>query len=360
MNILVPNLGSTSFKYQFLEMPAETVLAQGRVERVTDYRAAIAALDTAGAPVDAVAFKVVHGGAHYRGTFHVDAEVLDALRRLLPAAPAHNAIYLTGIEAFQQAMPGVPTVAAFETAFHATMPDHASLYGVPRRWLDEGEVRRYGFHGASHQFVAGAVPAMLGRPAPRLVSCHLGGSSSMCAIRDGRSVDTTMGFSPQSGLENATRHGELDAFAVIYMQERFGMTPEAIRQELAGGGGLAGISGIAGGDVRDLEATGTPEAAAALDVFAYQVRKTIGAYGAAMGGIDAVAFTGGIGENAAGLRRRILEPLGFLGIALDKANETGAGDRLVSAPDSKVAIVVLRTNEELIVARRAWRLLSGG
>src|SRR5215831_5869997 len=205
LNILVPNLGSTSLKYQILEMPSERVLARGKLERVQDYKQAIACIDTAGGCVDAVAFKAVHGGPDYRGTFVIDDGVMRALEQFLPAAPAHNAIYLTGIRAFQEAMPGVPLVAAFETEFHRTMPDFARQYGVPAAWRDAG-VARYGFHGASHQFVGERATAILGRPL-RLVSCHLGGSSSICAIDRGRSIDTTMGFSPQSGLENATRHG---------------------------------------------------------------------------------------------------------------------------------------------------------
>src|SRR5450759_5132872 len=209
VNLLIPNLGSTSLKYQILEMPSETVLAKGRLERVTDYREAIA--QTA------------------------------ALEQFLPAAPAHNAIYLTAIAAFQQAMPGVPIVAAFEPEFHATMPEYARRYGVPSGWLEDG-VEKYGFHGASHQYIGERVAAMLGRQV-KLVSCHLGGSSSMCAIVGGRSVDTTMGFSPQSGLENATRHGDLDVFAVLYMMDRHGWSAEEVRRQLAKGGGLAGLSG---------------------------------------------------------------------------------------------------------------------
>jgi acetate kinase len=361
MNILIPNLGSTSLKYQLLEMPSEAVLAKGRFERVADYREAIRRIDTGGAPIHAVALKAVHAGPRYRGTFLVDDGVVAALREFLPAAPAHNAIYLAAIEAFREALPGVPLVAAFEPEFHASMPEYARLYGVPAQWLEEG-VARYGFHGASHQYIAGRVAALLGGDAVKLVSCHLGGSSSMCAIDGGRSIDTTMGFSPQSGLENATRHGDLDVFAVLYMMERHGWTAEEVRRQLAGGGGLAGLSGIPGGDVRDLEAAaaaGDRKAALALEVFVYQVRKTIGAYAAAMGGLDAVAFTGGIGENSARLREACCQGLEFLGIRLDpERNRTGAGDRVVSAEDSRVAVMALATNEEAIVARRAYGLLG--
>jgi len=360
VNLLIPNLGSTSLKYQILEMPSETVLAKGRLERVADYREAIRQVDAGGTRIDAVALKAVHAGPRYRGTFVVDDGVVEALRQFLPAAPAHNAIYLTAIEAFREAMPGVPLVAAFEPEFHSSMPEHARLYGVPVAWLEEG-VAKYGFHGASHQYVSERVAGFLGRQV-KLVSCHLGGSSSMCAIDQGRSVDTTMGFSPQSGLENATRHGDLDVFAVLYMMERHGWSAAEVRRQLATGGGLAGLSDVAGGDLRDIEAAaeqGSVRAQLAIATFAYQVKKTIGAYAAAMGGLEAVAFTGGIGENSARLRTACCDGMGFFGIKLDPArNESGKGDRLVSADGSPVSVLALATNEELIVARRAWRCLT--
>jgi len=341
-------------------MPSETVLAKGKLERVSDYRDAIRQIESGGAAIDAIALKAVHAGPRYRGTFVVDDDVVAALRQFLPAAPAHNAIYLTAIEAFREAMPGTPIVAAFEPEFHATMPEHARLYGVPAQWLEDG-VAKYGFHGASHQYVSERVAAMLGRTG-KLVSCHLGGSSSMCAIVDGKSVDTTMGFSPQSGLENATRHVDLDVFAVLYMMERHGWSTEEVRRQLSKGGGLAGLSCVPGGDLRDIEAAaagGGRAAELALAVFAYQVKKTIGAFAAAMGGLDAVAFTGGIGENSAGLRDTVCEGLEFLGIRLDSEKNRAIGsDRLVSAEDSKVAILALATNEELVVARRVYQALS--
>ncbi len=364
MNILVPNLGSTSLKYQILEMPSESVLAKGKLERVQDYREAVAKIRTGEFAIDAVAFKAVHAGPAYRGTFVIDDAVIAAMEEFRPAAPAHNTIYLTAIQAFREMLPGVPLVAAFETEFHATMPEFAARYGVPRAWCAEHGVRRYGFHGASHQFVAGRVPQLLGKPGGslRIVSCHLGGSSSMCAIDRGRSVDTTMGFSPQSGLENATRHGDLDVFGVLFVMERCGWSVAETREQLAHTGGLAGLSGIPGGDVRDLEEAaraGNPDAALALAVFAYQVKKTIGAYAAAMEGVDAVAFTGGIGENSAALRAACCGGLEFLGIKLDPAaNQNGTGDRLISSVDSPVQVAALATNEELIVARRAYGKLK--
>ncbi len=364
MNLLIPNLGSTSLKYQIIEMPSERVLARGRLERVADYNDAIAQIRVADTPIDGVAFKAVHGGSRYRGTFVVDTALLAAMEEFLPAAPAHNAIYLTAMRAFSEAMPGVPLVAAFETEFHATMPEYAARYGVPPEWREQYGIRKYGFHGASHRFVGERTAELLARPAAelRVVSCHLGGSSSICAIERGRSVDTTMGFSPQSGLENATRHGDLDVFAVLYMMERRGWTLGEVRKQLTRNGGLAGLSGVEGGDVRDLEkaeAAGSADAALALETFAYQVRKTIGAYAAAMGGLDAVAFTGGIGENSPRLRALCCAGLGFLGVCLDPdRNERGSGDRILSPDGAPVAVLAIATNEELVVARRAFRVLS--
>jgi acetate kinase len=359
MNILIPNLGSTSLKYQILALPGEEVLARGKFERVTDYRAAIAEIAAGDTPIDAVAFKAVHAGPRYRGTFLIDDGVVAALEQFRPAAPVHNGIYLDAIAAFREAMPGVPLVAAFETEFHATMPEFARVYGVPSDWRDRDGVEKFGFHGASHEFISWRAPEFLGLPREslRVISCHLGGSSSICAIQGGRSVDTTMGFSPQSGLENATRHGDLDVFAVLYMMDRHQWSTSQTREELSKLSGLAGLSGIPGGDVRDIAAAATPQAHLALDVFAYQVRKTIGAYSAAMGGVDAIVFTGGIGENSAGVRAACCRGLDWLGISLDPAaNTQSAGDRLVSS--GPVRVLALATNEELIVARRAWRQLK--
>ena len=371
MNILVPNLGSTSLKYQLIEFPSEKVLAKGRFERIgqrggdaPSHREAIQQTLESPASVDAVGFKAVHGGPDYCGSYRVDAHLLAAMKQYEPAAPLHNGIYMTAMETFQELRPEFPLVAVFETAFHRTMPDYATQYGVPRAWAEEHGVRRYGFHGASHRYVSQRVPEILGKPAEalRVVSCHLGGSSSMCAIDRGGSVDVTMGFSPQSGLENATRHGDLDVFAVLYVMDRLNYSTAQVRDELLAGGGLAGLSSIAGGDVRDIEAaseSGSDLAARALKTFAYQIKKTIGAYAAAMGGIDALAFTAGIGENSARLRVLCCGGLGFLGIQLDAAaNENGSGDRLISRRGGLVDVLVLATNEELIVARETAALLE--
>ena len=364
MNILVPNLGSTSLKYQILAMPTEALIARGRFERVKDYRAAIAEIRAGDQAIDAVALKAVHGGPRFRGTYVIDEQVEEALARFLLAAPVHNGIYLDAIRAFRDAMPGVPLVAAFETEFHRTMPDYARVYGVPANWRERHGVERYGFHGASHQYVSERVPLLVARRPHdlRVISCHLGGSSSICAIHGGRSVDTTMGFSPQSGLENATRHGDLDVFAVLYMMDHLGWSTEETRRELARVSGLAGLAGIAGGDVRDIEAAalqGNRNAELALKVFTYQVKKTIGAYAAALGGADVIAFTGGIGEHSATLRAACCEGLEFMGVQLDpERNAQAPGDRVISTVKSKVVVAVLTTNEEIIVARRAYRCLT--
>jgi len=371
MNILVPNLGSTSLKFQLIEFPSETVLARGLLERIgreggdaASYREAVEATLSGEHAVDGVGFKAVHAGPDYRGSFRIDDGFMAALAEYEPAAPLHNGIYREGIQAFRELRPELPLAAVTEPGFHASIPDHASAYGVPQAWARDFGVRRYGFHGASHRWVSGRAPEILGREQNklRLVSCHLGGSSSMCAISGGKSVDVTMGFSPQSGLENATRHGDLDPFAVLFVMDRMDWSTAQAREALLAEGGLAGISGVPGGDVRDVShaaAEGSSDARLALDVFAYQIRKTIGAYAAAMGGLDAIAFTAGIGENSWELRAAALEGLEFLGVELDaESNEAGKGDRLISTTDSKVDVLVLATNEELIVARETARVLS--
>ncbi len=364
MNILVANLGSTSIKYQILAMPAETILASGKIERVTQYQEAIQQeFANLSVTVDAIAFKTVHGGPKYRGTYLVDDGVLAAMEEYLPAAPLHNRIYLDGMRAFREALPGVPLVAAFETEFHKTRPPHASFYGIPVAWREQYGVLKYGFHGASHQYIARRAPELAGAPMDsiRIVSCHLGGSSSVCAIHFGHSVDCTMGFSPQSGIENATRHGDLDVFAVLHLMNKLNLSYEQVLETLTHEGGLAGLSGVAGGDMRDIVESmesGNANAAHAFDVFAYEVKKTIGAYAAAMEGMDVIAFTGGIGENRFRLRSTICLGLGFLGVELsEELNVSGGGDRIISAPTSRVKVMVIQANEEVVVARRAAAVL---
>jgi acetate kinase len=396
VRVLIPNLGSTSLKYQLLETDNETVLARGKIDRiggaesqivcwetgseqesrstapVPDHRAAIkilidrlARLGTGGGEgIAAVGFKAVHGGPRYCGSFIVDDNLLAAMQDFVPVAPVHNPVYIQAMQIFRETLPGVPMVAVFETGFHATIPEHASIYGVPYEWREKYGVRRYGFHGSSHRYIAQRVPDLLCRSAKglRLISCHLGGSSSITAIQGGQSVDTSLGFSPQSGLEQSSRSGDLDPFAVLHVMEKENLSPKEVRQVLCRNSGLLGISGISN-DVRDLEKgadEGNARAALALEVFIYEVKKYIGAFTAAMGGLDALAFAGGIGENSCRVRQQVCGGLGFLGIHLNQeANRAPAqGDRVISLPCSRVAVMVLYTNEELMVARETARVLT--
>ena len=398
MRVLVPNLGSTSLKYQLLETENEAVLARGKIDRiggaesqiicwetgsgqewrtaaqVPDHRAAIKILvdrlaslgSGAGADggIAAVGFKAVHGGPCYCGSFLIDDDLLAAMQDFVPVAPVHNPVYIQAMQIFREILPGVPMVAVFETGFHATIPEHASIYGVPFEWREKYGVRRYGFHGSSHRYISQRVPELLCRPAKglRLVSCHLGGSSSVTAIHNGESVDTSLGFSLQSGLEQSSRSGDLDPFVVLHVMEKGNLTTAEVRQLLCKKSGLLGISGISN-DVRDLEKgaeEGNARAALALEVFIYEVKKYIGAYAAALGGLDALAFAGGIGENSWHVRKQVCSGLDFLGIHLNQeANRAPAhGDRVISLPCSRVAVLVVHTNEELMVARETVKVLA--
>lgn len=395
MNILVANVGSTSFKYKLFDMPSERVLAEGRIERVggqgsafehrmqgrdpvvgeaeiPDYAAAVrhalGALTGPEGPVRGlgdlagVGFKTVHlRGAP--GSYLLTDDVLDRMADYNDLAPAHNPPYIRAIRIFREVAPGVPLVGVFEPAFHATIPDYAYIYGIPYRWYERYGIRKYGFHGASHRYVAERVPRLLGVPSEglRIVSCHLGGSASVCAIRDGKSVDTSMGFSPQDGILNATRTGAVDPFAVLHAMDREGLSTAEARRALAGEGGLLGISGVSG-DVRDLEEAaggGHDRSRLALEAFCYGVKKTVGAYAAAMGGLDVVAFAGGIGEKGVEVRRRICAGLEFLGVMVDNTkNRSGAPERLISADGGRVKVFVIRTDEEVVVARATVEVIA--
>jgi acetate kinase len=400
LRILVPNLGSTSLKYQLIETEGEKVLARGKIERIgsaespitrwddvtgrelkeaaaiPDHRAAIKFLidklaqrhSSAGAKgaIAAVGFKAVHGGPRYCGSFLVDDELLAAMQEFVPVAPVHNPIYIQAMQIFREVLRGVPMVAVFETGFHASLPEKAYTYGIPYEWQEKHGVRRYGFHGSSHRYVARRVAEMLGRPASelRLVSCHLGGSSSICAVEEGKSVDTSFGFSAQSGIEHATRCGDLDPFIILHVMEKEKLTPAEIAELLCKKGGLLGISGLSS-DVRDLEeaaASGHRRSALAVEVLVYQVKKYIGAFAAAMGGLNAVAFAGGIGENSWRVRQEVCRRMEFLGIHLDEEVncQPARGDRIISSPASGVAVLVVYTNEEIVVARETERVLAGG
>jgi acetate kinase len=396
MRVLVPNLGSTSLKYQLLDMDQERVLARGKIERigsdqaqittwdqegkatksvsaVRDHRAAVqtliqhlGALGNAGqgGGVDAVGFKAVLAGPDYRGTFLVTDKLLQAMTDFVPVAPVHNPIYIQAMQIFRSLLPETPMVAVFEPGFHVTMPPCAITYGVPYEWMAQYGVLRYGFHGSSHRYVSERVPQFLGRPTKglRIVSCHLGGSSSICAIRDGQSVDTSMGFSPQSGVEQAARSGDLDPFVVLHLMEKGKLTPDQIREILCKKSGLQGISGLSN-DLRDLEEAaekGNSRAKLAIEVFTYEVKKYIGALAAAMGRLDVLSFAGGMGENSWRVREETVRGLEFLGIRLDQGKNRASAtcDRVISAADSAVTVVVIYTNEEKIVARETRRLVE--
>ena len=396
MKVLIPNLGSTSLKYQLLETENESVLARGKIDRiggaesqivcweagsaqevrttahVPDHRAAVNFLlerlagagSGAGTGIAAIGFKAVHGGPRYCGSFLVDDDLLAAMQEFVPVAPVHNPVYIEAMKIFREAVPGVPMVAVFETGFHATIPDHANVYGVPFDWRERLGVRRYGFHGSSHRYVSLRVPELICRPAHglRLISCHLGGSSSITAIHGGQSVDTSLGFSPQSGLAQSSRSGDLDPFAVLYVMEKLNLTLPQVRELLCKQGGLLGVSCVSN-DLRDVEKAadaGNRCAALALAAFIYDIKKYVGAYAAALGGLDVLAFAGGIGENSWRVREQVCAGLDYLGIHLNQAanRATAQGDRVISRPCSQVAVAVVYTNEELMVARETARVLA--
>lgn len=394
-NILVANVGSTSLKFQLIRFPEEESLASGRFERIgsddailswscgeqsrstteplSDYTAAInrmiAILTTGPSAViaslkeiAAVGFKTVIAKG-FEGCVQITEEVLRGMEEFTLLAPAHNPPYIKAIRVFREAMPGTPLVGLFEPAFHVTAPDYAKVYAVPKEWRERYGIRRYGYHGASHRYISERAPVLLGLSKERtnIISCHLGGSSSICAIQGGESVDTSMGFSPQSGLFHGTRHGELDPFAVLYVMREQNLSIDEMVELLTKKSGLLGLSGVSG-DVRDVEsaaAAGNDEARLALDAFCYDVKMYIGAYLAVLGRVDAVVFTGGIGERGTGVRRRVCSGLEPLGINLDHdRNERMTGQEAgISTDSSKTAIWVVPTNEELIVGRATAELL---
>ena len=335
MKCLIPNIGSTSFKYRVLEMPEERVLAEGRVERIgqpggecPDYPAAIrkciAAISGEGkalkslSEIEAVGFKVVHAGSHSEAQL-VDDELLAAMEEFRFIAPAHNPPYIAAIEAFRQELPGVPLVAVIETGPYRFMDEAATTYAAPYEWRTEFGIRRYGFHGASHRSASERTRKLMDGKNLRHISCHLGGSSSLAAFRDGIAVDVSMGTSPQSGLPQNNRVGDIDVFAVLHMMKKLGLNPDQMAALLGSRSGLAGISGTSG-DLRDLTqaaAAGDKRSQLALDVFVRAIRHYLGAFLLELGGVDVITFSGGIGENSAEIRSAVLKDLSAFGIELD-------------------------------------------
>ncbi|MDR0397534.1 MAG: acetate kinase [Oscillospiraceae bacterium] len=389
MNILVVNAGSSSLKYQLIDMTSESLLAKGLCERIgiegsnieqkangrvyqktlplKNHTEAFGALVGAltdpeyGALKDlsligAVGHRVVHGAEAFTGSVVIDGAVMKALRDNIPLAPLHNPANIMGIEACRSVMPGVPMVAVFDTAFHQTMPRRAYLYGLPYEYYEKYRIRRYGFHGTSHRYVASRAAALLGKPIERLklISCHMGNGSSFAAVDGGRSVDTTMGLTPLEGLIMGTRSGDLDPAVIEMLAQTEGISLKDAIGVLNKKSGLLGLSGGLSSDWRDIRAglqAGDDAAARAAEVFAYRAKKYIGAYIAAMNGCDAILFTAGIGENDGCAREMILKDMDYLGIELDPELNKARGEALISASGSRVKVFVVPTNEELAIAR---------
>jgi len=399
MNILVINAGSSSLKYQLLNPETGDLLAKGLCERIgidgkftykpqvegkaelkaidvampTHSEAIQAVLDALVDPangvvasmkeIDAVGHRVVHGGEAFSGSVVITDDVMAALEACIPLAPLHNPANITGIKACQACMPGVPMVAVFDTAFHQTMPAKAYMYALPYEYYENDKVRRYGFHGTSHKYVAGRAAAMLGKPIEelKLVSCHLGNGSSVAAVDGGKCVDTSMGFTPLAGLPMGTRSGDLDAGILEFLMGKYGMDIKEMVSILNKKSGVQGVSGVSS-DFRDLEnayAEGNERAGLAVDMFNYGVKKLIGSYAAAMGGVDAIIFTAGVGENSASQRLDIASNLEFMGVKMDaEANNVRGKETVISAADSKVKVLLIPTNEELMIAKDTAALVG--
>ena len=389
MNILVINAGSSSLKYQLLNPETQQVLAKGLCERIgidgkftykpegkqavkeadvampTHNEAIKAVLDALVDPangvigsmkeIDAVGHRVVHGGEKFARSVLITEEVMAAIEECNPLAPLHNPANIIGIKACQALMPGTPMVAVFDTAFHQTMPAAAYMYALPYEYYEKDKVRRYGFHGTSHKYVTQRAAEMLGKPIEelKLISCHLGNGSSIAAVDGGKSVDTTMGFTPLAGLPMGTRCGDIDAGILQYLMNKYSMDVDKMLNVLNKKSGVEGLSCVSS-DFRDLEnaaAEGNEKAELAQKKFAYEVRKYVGAYAAAMGGVDAVIFTAGVGENDKVIRAMACQGLEFMGLKLDEAaNDVRGKETVISAADSKVKVLLIPTNEELMIA----------
>jgi acetate kinase len=374
MLILVANLGSTSFKYKLLDMlrDGETI-AKGGYERIgqagSPYRThgdvidvILAELSAKGIKTpDAIGFKAVHGGP-ISGAVRVTDEVIAVQEQFADVAPAHNPPYIAAMRAFREKLPGVPQVAAFETAFHQTIPAARQVYAIPHEWTEQLGIRRYGFHGASHRYVSWRVPELVGKEkSRRIISCHLGGSCSITAIEDGQSVANSFGMTAQSGVPHNNRVGDFDAFALMKLLKQ-GQSLEDVFMKLSKEGGMLGMSGVSP-DMRDIEvaaAGGSQRAKLAIDAFVESVRHYVGAYLVALGGCDVLAFTGGIGENGAAIRAAVCRNLAWAGIELDpQRNQVRGQETRISKDESRAQIWIVPTNEELVVARQTLATLSG-
>ena len=396
MNVLVINCGSSSLKFQLINSESEAVLAKGLCERIgidgrLTYQPAggeknvsekampthteaiqfvIDALTDADTGVvksldeiGAVGHRVVHGGEKFAKSVVVTPEVKAAIAECNDLAPLHNPANLIGIEACESLMPGTPQVVVFDTAFHQTMPEKAYMYGLPYEYYEKYKVRRYGFHGTSHSFVSKRVAEIVGKPynATKTIVCHLGNGASVSAVLNGESVDTSMGLTPLEGLVMGTRSGDIDPAIMEFIAKKENLDIAGIMNVLNKKSGVEGVSGVSS-DFRDLEAAakaGNKRAELAIDVFAYRVAKYVGAYTAAMNGVDNIVFTAGIGENCTFVRTKVCSYLGYLGITIDEEANGKRGEEIViSTPDSKVKVLVVPTNEELAIARETVALVK--
>lgn len=386
--ILVANIGSTSFKFRLIEMPGERVLAKGGVERIgsaespwkaqigsepeqkgtatlPDHGAAIALVEKILGGFEglaAVGFKPVMARG-ISGTQVLAEPVLRAMEEINTLLPAHNPPYVAAVRSFHRSYPQLPCIGTFETAFYDDVPVENVRYPVPREWETKYGIRRFGFHGASHRFVTQRCAELRGTDKLRIISCHLGGSSSIACVRNGRAIDSSWGMTPQSGLPQNNRVGDFDVFALIYLARDLGLGIDAVEKALTSQSGLKGLSGLETGDVRDLldaTASGNVDASIALDVFVAAIRKYIGQFLVALNGADVLIFTAGIAENNPILREKICANLDFCGLELDHdANaRTRADEAIISTPRSKIEVRVIPTNEELIIARNTWAKLS--
>ncbi len=395
MKILVANLGSTSFKFRLFDVDSGQQLARGSIDRigqaestcrvqighyeaeqkrhVPDHAEAVRiCLEQLTSPetgclrsaddVAGIGFKAVFAGK-WSGVRLVDEQLLQAMEELADVAPAHNPPYVRAMRQLREAFPNIPMVAALETAFHETIPPELRAYAVPYQWQQEYGIQRWGFHGASHRYIGQRTAELLGRNDLRVISCHLGGSSSLCAMKAGRSVANSLGMSPQTGLPHNNRVGDFDPFALPVLMRATGKSLEELLEDLASRSGLLGLSGLSG-DVRDLEkaaAEGHERAELALRVFVASIRQYLGAYLAVLGGADVVVFTGGIGENSVRIRREVCQNMEWAGIQLDEQrNATANGECRISSDGSRVQVWVIPTNEELVVARQTAELIRAG
>lgn len=390
MKILVLNCGSSSLKYQLIDMDGEKVLAKGLVERIGIAGSCIKHTKTGIDPVkrevefkthtDAIKYvldmlvdkeygvirsldelaatghRIVHGGERFTKAELVTPDVLKGIEEVVPLAPLHNPANLQGIKAVMEVLPGKPNVVVFDTAFHQTMPPTSYIYGVNYDYYEQDHVRRYGFHGTSHRYVSKRAAEILGKPVEslKIITCHLGNGSSICAVKDGKSFDTSFGYGTAEGVLMGTRSGNLDPSVMLYLMEKLGANVQAVSDEVHKKSGLLGVSGVSS-DLRDVEEAakkGNKRAQLAQDILIYDVKKYIGSYAAAMGGLDVLVFTAGIGENGIGFREKVCQGLEFLGIKIDAEKNNCRGKEVIfSTPDSKVTVMVVPTNEELVIAR---------